>query len=61
MIIDPLEINNEWFKAVIDKIHHGLEYSYIVYNKSFEASRLKEMAEFINLVNNIKCSCIWCF
>lgn len=48
MIIDPREINNEWFKAIIDKIHHGLEYSYIVYNKSFEASRLKEMAEFIN-------------
>ena len=48
MIIDPREINNEWFKAIIDKIHQGLEYSYIVYNKSFEASRLKEMAEFIN-------------
>lgn len=75
MIIDPQKIELSWFKDVIDNIYWGINYkqflenkydndslngvSYIVYNKSFEKSRLKEMAKMINQkeyffkVNNI--------
>lgn len=63
LIIDPKKINIEWFEKIIDKLYFGPtpelinkmwkiksphETSYIVYNKSFECSRLKEMAQFIN-------------
>lgn len=63
LIIDPKNININWFKQIIDSIYFGPEpikdglsirinsphnTSYIVYNKSFECSRLKEMAKFIN-------------
>lgn len=65
LIIDPLEINDEWYKKIIDDIYSGPEptynkneklytlkdkndYSYIVYNKSFEQTRLKEMKAKLN-------------
>ncbi len=47
LVIDPLKINIAWFKQIIDDLYEGEEYSYIVYNKSFERSRLAEMANFI--------------
>ena len=49
MIIDPLNINLEWIKSIIDTLYEGEEYWYIVFNKNFEATRLKEMKELINL------------
>lgn len=58
LIIDPLKINIEWFKEIVDEIYWDKnndeitnpinDVSYIVYNKSFEVSRLKEMAKMIN-------------
>lgn len=48
IVIDPLNIQIEDFKKIIDELYCGPEYSYIVYNKSFESSRLKEMIEYIN-------------
>ena len=63
LIRDPKKIDIQWFKKVIDSLYAGNtpvkqnevytldkenEVSYIVYNKSFECTRLKEMADFIN-------------
>lgn len=48
MIADPKNITLDFFKEIINNLFEGDEYSYIVYNKSFESSRLKEMAIFIN-------------
>ncbi|KEZ22301.1 DUF2779 domain-containing protein [Ureaplasma diversum] len=50
MIIDPKLVDIQWFKDVIDSIYQEDDSSYVVYNKSFEATRLKEMAGFINEV-----------
>jgi len=50
-VIDPLEINKNSFKKIIDALIPNScpeEYSYIVYNKSFEQTRLNEMANYIN-------------
>jgi len=49
LCIDPLKINLNYFKEIIDELFVDNNTSYIVYNKSFEKSRLKEMAIFINL------------
>ncbi len=48
MMIDPNNVDINWFKAIIDSLFQGEEYSYVVYNKNFESKRLEEMAEFIN-------------
>ena len=48
MMIDPNEIDVNWFKKIIDALYMGEEYSYIVYNKHFESNRLIEMSNFIN-------------
>ncbi|GAA5414319.1 DUF2779 domain-containing protein [Ureaplasma ceti] len=48
MVRDPNFIDIPWFKAVIDELYEGEDYSYVVYNKNFETLRLTEMAEFIN-------------
>lgn len=48
IVIDPLKIEIDEFKKVIDELYCGDDYSYIVYNKSFESSRLKEMINYIN-------------
>lgn len=51
-INDPKKINQKWFKEIVDALLLGIdnpnEYSFIVYNKSFEESRLKEMIGYIN-------------
>jgi hypothetical protein len=48
IVIDPQNINTNDFKKIIDAIYSGDQYSYIVYNKSFECTRLNEMAAYIN-------------
>ena len=67
LIIDPLKIDNNWYKKIVDEIYDGPEpqfdqvnnefilnskladqISYVVYNKSFECSRLKEIKEQLN-------------
>ncbi len=48
IVIDPKNINVDEFKKVVDALYMGEEYSYVVYNKSFESSRLKEMITYIN-------------
>ena len=51
-IIDPQKISISWFKKIIDEILENVdnpnEYSFIVYNKSFEENRLEEMMQYIN-------------
>ncbi len=47
LVIDPVNINTKWFMQIIDDLYEGEDYSYVVYNKSFESSRLIEMAAFI--------------
>ena len=48
LIIDPITIELKWFQEIVDSLYYGESYSYIVYNKSFERSRLNEMKEYIN-------------
>lgn len=48
MMIDPNNIDVNWFKQIIDSLYQSEEYSYVVYNRNFESIRLKEMANFIN-------------
>jgi hypothetical protein len=43
-----LTITVEDFKDIIDNIFNDSDNSYVVYNKSFECSRLNEMAVLIN-------------
>lgn len=45
---DPLHYDDSFYKKVIDSIYRGNNYSYIVYNKTFEKNRLLEMAEHLN-------------
>ena len=49
LIIDPKKINAQWYMDVIDQLYEKKKnISYIVYNKSFESSRLKEISYFLN-------------
>lgn len=48
IVIDPLNISIDCFKNIVDALFMGDEFSYVVYNKNFEKSRLKEIAQFIN-------------
>ncbi|MCV3754022.1 DUF2779 domain-containing protein [Ureaplasma zalophigenitalium] len=48
LMCDPLKINKQWFKDVVDSLYYGEHYSYVVYNKAFEQTRLKEMQAYIN-------------
>lgn len=49
IILDPLELSIDSFKRIIDAIYVDEEdVAYVVYNRSFENTRLKEMAELIN-------------
>jgi hypothetical protein len=51
IIIDPLHITKHFFKIIVDEllnIPNPDEYSYVVYNKNFECSRLNEMKYLIN-------------
>jgi hypothetical protein len=45
--MDPIDANINFFEKVVDSIYRGVDCSYVVYNKSFERSRLKEMIFFI--------------
>lgn len=48
LIVDPLEVSIDSFKKIIDSIYvNDVDIVYVVYNKTFENSRLKEMAELI--------------
>lgn len=48
ILLDPKNITIKDFKEIVDAIYMGHGFSYIVYNKTFEASRLKELKQFIN-------------
>ena len=43
MIIDPQKITIEWLKSIVDKLYSPKPTLYIVYNKSFESDRLKDI------------------
>ncbi len=48
LVCDPKNITVEFLKEMVDKLYEGSDASYIVYNKSFESSRLKECIRYIN-------------
>lgn len=48
ILFDPVNITVDDFKYLIDSLYEGGQYSYVVYNISFERSRLKELIEYIN-------------
>jgi hypothetical protein len=48
IVIDPQKITVDDFRKIIDLIFNGNDCSYVVYNKSFECTRLTEMAALIN-------------
>jgi hypothetical protein len=54
IVKDPQKMTVEDFKEIIDLIYNGHEYNYVVYNKTFECSRLNEMAGLINDVQYTK-------
>ncbi|WP_052664057.1 DUF2779 domain-containing protein [Mycoplasmoides alvi] len=49
LIIDPKNITVDFFKKIIDSLYvnNANEYSFVVYNASFESSRLNELKEYI--------------
>ncbi len=48
LVCDPKNITVKFLKGMVDKLYEGPNASYIVYNKSFESSRLKECIRYIN-------------
>ena len=52
LICDPKNITIKWFKKVVDSILDGIddiqEYSFVVYNKTFEHKCLNDIAHYIN-------------
>lgn len=52
LICDPKYIDIEWYKKIIDTLYTSDDLinntSYIVYNKTFEDSRLKEIGEYLD-------------
>lgn len=47
ILFDPSNITIKDFKDLIDALYEGGEYLYVVYNISFERSRLKELINYI--------------
>ncbi|MGL4950356.1 MAG: DUF2779 domain-containing protein [Mycoplasma sp.] len=47
LLFDPLRIKVQDFKDLVDTLYQGEDYSYIVYNASFERSRLNELIQYI--------------
>ncbi|MEG1353546.1 MAG: DUF2779 domain-containing protein [Malacoplasma sp.] len=52
LICDPKDINIEWYKQIVDSLYMSDDLmddtSYIVYNKTFEDLRLREIAEYLD-------------
>lgn len=48
LIVDPANVDENWFRKIVDSLYYGNQFSYIVYNKSFERSRLNEISEYLN-------------
>lgn len=50
LIVDPINIKTTFFKKIVDHLYetNADEYSYVVYNASFEKGRLLEMKAIIN-------------
>lgn len=48
ILIDPINITLESFGRIVDSLHRGPDYSYIVFNKTFEKGRLLEIKEYLN-------------
>lgn len=50
LIVDPINIKTTFFKKIVDNLYEANadEYSYVVYNASFERGRLLEMKAIIN-------------
>ena len=60
LIIDPQQINLDWFKSIIDHLYEGDECTYLVYNKYFETNRLQEIADLLKdeeYTKKITCIC----
>lgn len=48
ILIDPISLDKNSFKKIIDAVYCGNDCKYIVFNRHFEITRLKEMADYIN-------------
>jgi len=48
LLTDPFDIKLDFFKEIVDELYHGSDYSYVVYNITFERSRLFEFKKYIN-------------
>lgn len=50
LIVDPKDINKDFFKKIVDSLYEENfhEYSYVVYNASFERNRLKELKAILD-------------
>lgn len=54
LMVDPINVTLEFFKEIIDNLYEGPNYSYIVYNKTFEKKRLEELKDYINNIEYSK-------
>lgn len=50
LIVDPKDINKDFFKKIVDSLYEEnfYEYSYVVYNASFERNRLNELKAILD-------------
>ena len=48
LLTDPYDIKLSFFKEIVDELFQGNDYSYVVYNITFERSRLNEFKRYIN-------------
>lgn len=54
MIKDPKYLDVNWIKSIIDNLYEGEDVWYIVYNKNFESTRLKDMIKLLNDIEYTK-------
>lgn len=54
LMVDPMNVTLNFFKEIVDKLYEGSNYSYIVYNKTFEKKRLEEFKDYLDDVEYSK-------
>ncbi len=48
LMADPANYDISFLKEMVDALYRGHEYSYVVYNKTFETGRLNEIKSYLN-------------
>lgn len=51
--MDPCKLDVNWFAKIINDLHQGEDYSYVVYNKSFEKADYMKWLIILKDISNI--------